>query len=222
MLTIWVRNALLVQATLLLAVACVMLVPRLAGYVFGIWPQAGHLRWISVELFILSLSVIAGNLQQVSTTRTGTRRTRLLRKDRALVGFILAAAFGVAAWLLCRTTGFDPFAAPPINPVMSLAVAVLVVVGGYCLLPVGLAIFDWYFKPNYQQINYGQSHVQWFVVVPLLVCSYFFGAILWELSYGPLISDVPYGTLFVTAWQAWPFPLAVVFVSLCGLAFCSI
>ena len=222
MFTIWARNAMLVQATIALAVACVMLLPRLAGYVFGVWPEAGHLRWISVALFIFSIAGIAGNLQQVSTAKPDSWRTWLLRKDRALAGFTLAALLGAAAWFLCRTTGFDPFGEPPIDPVMSLVVAVLLVAGGYCLLPVGLAIYDWYLKPDYRQINYGQSHVQWFVVVPLLVCSYFFGAILWELSYGPLISQVPYGTLFLGAWRAWPFPLSVAFVSLCGLAFCSI
>ena len=219
MFTIWARNALLVQWTIAIAIACVLLVPRLAAYVFGIWPHAGQYRWFSVGLFILSIAGIAGNLQQVSTAQKGSWRKWLLQKEQVWVGLALAAAFGAAAWILCQATGFDPFGPPPVKPWwMSLIVAALLVVGGYCLLPVGLAVYDWLAAPDYMQVNYGQTHVQWFIVVPLLVCSFFFGTILWDLT-NSVLAPGTYGELFRTAWRDWPFPLAVVFVSLWGLAF---
>jgi len=37
-------------------------------------------------------------------------------------------------------TGFDPFGPPPVDPWMSLFVAGLLVMGGYCLLPTALAV----------------------------------------------------------------------------------
>jgi hypothetical protein len=185
MFTVWCRNAMLVQWTIAIAVACVLLVPRLAAYLFGIWPHAGYFRWISVGLFILSIAGIAGNLQQVSTARQSSWRKWLLQKERAWAGLALAAAFGAAAWLLSGTVGFHPFGPGPVssvNPWIAMIVAGLLVAGGYCLLPAALAVYDWLAKPTYTEVNYGQSHVQWFIVVPLLVCSFFFGAILWDLS----------------------------------------
>ena len=225
MFTVWCRNAMLVQWTIAIAVACVLLVPRLAAYLFGIWPHAGYFRWISVGLFILSIAGIAGNLQQVSTARQSSWRKWLLQKERAWAGLALAAAFGAAAWLLSGTVGFHPFGPGPVssvNPWIAMIVAGLLVAGGYCLLPAALAVYDWLAKPTYTEVNYGQSHVQWFIVVPLLVCSFFFGAILWDLSDNVLGGGTTYGALFLRAWRDWPFPLSVVFVSLWGLAFCSI
>ena len=73
----------LVQWTIAIAVACVLLVPRLAAYVFGIWPVVGDFRWISVGLFIIGMAAIAGNLQQVSTDEENSRRKRLLQKEHA-------------------------------------------------------------------------------------------------------------------------------------------
>jgi hypothetical protein len=221
MFTIWGRNAMLVQWTIAIAVACVLLVPRLAAYVFGIWPMAGDVRWLSVGLFIVSIAGIAGNLQQVSTAKPNSWRKRLLQKELAWAGLGLAAGFGAAAWIL-SVAGFDPFGPGPVNPWIALFVAGFLVAGGYCLLPAAVAVYDRFPKPEYTEVNYGQTHVQWFIVVPLLVCSFFFGAILWDLSENGLGSRTTYGALFLGAWRDWPFPLSVVFVSLWGLAFCSI
>ena len=222
MFTIWIRNALLVQVTIALAVACVLLVPRLAVWVFGVWPDAGNFRWISVFLFITSIAGIAGNLQQVSTAKPNSWRRWLLQKERAWAGLALSIACGASAWIISRATGFDPFGPRPIDPWIAFVVAGLLVLGGYCLLPVALAVFDALVEGDYTQVNYGQTHVQWFIVLPLLVCSYLFGAILWDLSNTVLSTPQTYGALFLRAWRDWPFPLSVVFVSLWGLAFCSI
>jgi len=184
--------------------------------------MAGDFRWISVGLFIVSIAGIAGNLQQVSTAKQNSWRKWLLRKERAWAGLGLATVFGATAWILSRTVGFAPFGPGLVNPWIALIVAGLLVVGGYCLLPAALAIYDWLAKPKYTEVNYGQTHVQWLIVVPLLVCSFFFGAILWDLSDNVLGGRTTYGELFLGAWRDWPFPLSVVFVSLWGLAFCSI
>ena len=222
MFTIWFRNALLVQFTIALAVACVLLVPRLAVWVFGVWPMAGNFRWISVFLFITSIAGIAGNLQQVSTAKPNSWRKWLLQKERAWAGLALSIVFGASGWVLSRAVGFDPFGPTPIDPWIALIVAGLLVLSGYCLLPLALAIYDVLVAGEYTQVNYGQTHVQWFIVLPLLVCSYLFGAILWNLSNTVLSGPTTYGALFLRAWRDWPFPLSVVFVSLWGLAFCSI
>jgi hypothetical protein len=49
---------------------------------------------------------------------------------------------------------------------VTLIVAGLLVVGGYCLLPAALAVYDRLAKPRYTEVNYGQTHVQWSVRQP--------------------------------------------------------
>ena len=45
MFTVWLRNALLVQWTVVMAVACVLLVPRLLIPLFARWYDYGDWRW---------------------------------------------------------------------------------------------------------------------------------------------------------------------------------
>ena len=46
MFTVWLRNALLVQWTVIVAVACVLLLPRLLPWLFAAWPDVRRLRWL--------------------------------------------------------------------------------------------------------------------------------------------------------------------------------
>ena len=67
MLTIWLRNALLIQATVILAIACALLLPHPLFALFDWWPQSGWRRWITVGLFIFGIVGIAGNHWQLTT-----------------------------------------------------------------------------------------------------------------------------------------------------------
>jgi hypothetical protein len=59
MFTIWFRNALLVQATVVMAIACVLAVPRPLVVLFANWAEVGHLRWVSILLFLFGVVGIA-------------------------------------------------------------------------------------------------------------------------------------------------------------------
>jgi patatin-like phospholipase len=66
--TIWLRNTILIQTTVILAIACCLLAPRPLFALFLWWPRAGHLRWLTVILFIVGIVGIAGSHWQLTTT----------------------------------------------------------------------------------------------------------------------------------------------------------
>ena len=79
MISIWLRNTLLIQATVILAIACALLAPHPLFALFDWWPRAGEWvidlyftivdpRWITVLLFIFGSAGIAGNLWQLTTS----------------------------------------------------------------------------------------------------------------------------------------------------------
>jgi hypothetical protein len=51
MLTVWLRNAMLVQLVVILAIAAVLLTPRLLMPAFVGWYDSGNWRWAPVALY---------------------------------------------------------------------------------------------------------------------------------------------------------------------------
>src|SRR5262249_7401365 len=69
MATIWFRNTLLIQITVILAIACALLLPRPLFEVFEHWPLAGNGRWLTVLLFVFGIVGVAGNELRLTTDR---------------------------------------------------------------------------------------------------------------------------------------------------------
>ena len=67
MFTIWIRNTLLNQTTVVLGLACALLLPRPQAWVFEFWPRSGNGRWTTILLFILGIVGIAGNHIRLTT-----------------------------------------------------------------------------------------------------------------------------------------------------------
>ena len=70
-------------------------------------------------------------------------------------------------------------------------------------------------------MNYTQTHVQWFIVVPLLATGFFVGAVLWAEA-GPTRGFQAldtYGKVFTQGWRLWP---PVVVFSIWLLSICSV
>jgi hypothetical protein len=222
MFTVWFRNALLVQWTVVVAMACVVLLPRLLILPFARWYSFGNWRWIGVVLFIFGVVGIAGNQQWVSRGRS----TGLMRADRWRWGLVLAGVCLGAFAAYRRTYGFEPFTgSQPVGIGPAMLVAALLVIAGYGLLPAGVTLYGWAFDldPRPEQVNYSQGQVQRFIVLPLLATGFCVGAVLWaEANHGQMAGLDTYGQFFTQAWQHWPFPLAVVFFSLWLLSLCSV
>ncbi len=224
MATIWLRNTLLIQITVILAIACVLLLPRPVFEIFEHWPMVGDLRWSTIVLFVLGIVGIAGN--QMRLTSEGS--VALLRADRWLIGLVLAAVCAVAAWFYAQTVNFDPFHGGEMRYGAAAPVAGLLVLIGFFLLPVGVRLIAsvWPNDDPPTQINYSQNWVQAVVVVPMMIAAFLVAAILWGESTGVVTGELAaldgYGALLTTAWRYWPFPLSVVFVSIWLLSFCAV
>lgn len=129
MLTIWLRNTLLIQATTILAIACALLAPRPLLWAFHHYPDAGDWRWLAVLLFLFAIVGIAGNHWQLTTmvaddpksvegnanrleqNRPPRRRPiDLLKAESWRRGLGTSLGLFAIAVVAMRVLGFDPFA----------------------------------------------------------------------------------------------------------------
>ena len=216
MLMVWLRNTLMVQVTVILAIAVALIAPRLLFPVFHNWHNAGFWRWTTIALFIGGAVGIAGNLLRVSRRREDIW---LLQSKNWWIGLALGLAclglaFGLGSW-----RHFDPFHGGRVDYGIAAPIAILLVLGVFFLLPVGAKLF------HASKIDYDQGWVQRAVVAPMMLAGFLMAAVLWgELTTGgsPLLQFDSFGKLFALGASYWPFPLTVVFASLALLAYSSV
>jgi hypothetical protein len=223
MAAVWIRNTLLVQLTVIFAIALLLLLPRLLFYGFKIWPLVGILRWTTVVLFVLAIAGIAGNQWQLNKNI----HVPFLRSE--------CWAGGLAAAILCLGIAvglglqfdFDPFTNDRINWFVAAPVSFFLVLTGFCLLPtavkligfIGIKSHIWRKDDAPQRINYSQGWVQALVVIPIMVTGYLLAAVLWGQTTGEQTPNEfkmldSFSGIFMLAWRYWPFPLSVALVSL--------
>jgi hypothetical protein len=227
MAAIWLRNTMLVQLTVMLAIAAILLAPRLIFVGFLAWPTLEDWRWLSVLLFVLAVTGIAANLWQVSSNNPVPFLDRKHWK-RGLAGALVCILLTAA---LCLSLPFNPFSDQPINSAAALLVALLVVMSGLYLLPLGMLpaaplitlanrlMPKWCGSDKPERINYGQGWTQSLIVVPIMITAIMFSAVLWGLTTGAhgwneLMEVDSFSCFFLIAWHYWPFPLAIAFISL--------
>jgi hypothetical protein len=225
MATIWLRNTVLIQLTVILAFACVLLLPRPLFEGFQHWPVVGYWRWATILLFVLGAVGIAGN--QMRLTAAGT--VPLLSAKKWRLGLAFGAVCVAAAWLYGEWIDFDPFRGGEVSYRAAAPIAALLVLAGFSLQPVAVRLIAsvWPGDDPPQQINYTQNWVQAVVVIPMMAAGFLVAAILWGestgvASGGELAAFDSYGQFFLNAWRYWPFPLSVVFASVWLLTFCAI
>ncbi len=219
MAMIWIRNTMLVQLTVILAIAAVVIFPRLVFPVFPHWHEVGNWRWLTVSLFVCGVVGIAGNQYRVSRRK---ENSFILQSGKWRKGLLLGSASLIFAAVLAAWLQFNPFPQgirfEAVDPGVAFLIASLLVLGGFFLLPCGAKLL------RAEEINYSQSWVQGAVVAPMLLVGLLVAAVMWgEVQTGSkLLKFVTFGKLFANAWRYWPFPLMVVFASLALLAFCSV
>lgn len=213
MLTIWLRNTILVQFTVILAIAVALLAPRPLFFAFDWWPAAGLWRWTTILLFIFGVVGIAGNLEQ---------RCIPLPFRSWWKGLLAAAGCGGIAGGIAYAFDFHPFKEGKVeHPVVAIIVASLLVFAAFWLQPLTVFIANKCRKEQRKAVNYTQFAVQYGVVLPMMAVALLVAAILWEQAKGDLAQIQSFGALFTGAWRYWPFPLTVVFTSLLLLSLCS-
>jgi len=225
MFTVWIRNTMLVQLTVIFVIASVLMLPRPLLELFRHWPGVGNLRWLSILLFLLAVAGVAGN-QVVVNSRS---KVPLLQAKSWTRGLIGAAICAVIAWIYGAYSGFDPFHGGEQHYGVAAPIAGLLVLGAFWLQPTAVKLIGslWPGDDPPQQINYTQGWAQTVVVLPMMATGYLVAAILWgetqnRASEVGLATFSGFGELFTTAWSYWPFPLSVVFISLWLLSFCSV
>jgi hypothetical protein len=234
MVTTWVRNALLVQVTVILFMAALLLVPRPLLWLFTAWPDMGNWRWTSVVLFVLAVSGVAANHWRLTARRDVPQLQARHWKAGALCSIVcIAVAYGI-----CYATDYSPFEDKRNSLILSLLTAIPIMLAGLFLLPAGVRLAKpllyaarrlipgWIATRAPRRIDYGQGLTQALVIVPLMLTGYFLSAVMWGLATG---SHVPssmrdldtYGQFFLEGWRYWPFPLAITFVALWPLSYFS-
>ena len=228
MVTIWLRNTLLIQATLILAIACVLVLPHPLVKAFTRWPSSGHWRWITVILFVFGIVGIAGNQLRMAAGEGLWWRWWLKGKSWR-PALAVAAVLVVAAFGLAYAFDFEPFdvALEGVNYRHALPIALLLVLAGFALQPVAVKVAGLVMASPPEEVNYTQPWVQFAIVVPLMVTSFLVTSVLWaQATGGPDVRSLKefttYGAVFTSAWHYWPFHLSVVFVSFWLLSLCSI
>ncbi len=223
--TIWLRNTLLVQLAVILAVAVVLLLPRLLFQGFVRWPNVGDWRWTSVFLYIVAIAGIAGN--QMRLTSPGQVSLLQARNWKTGLGatvscLLLALTIGVVG-------GFDPFTAGPVDYRLAVPISLLLVLAGLSGLPVAVKLVNVAWRASGveappEQVNYTQNWAQVAVVLPMMVTGYLVAAVLWGQTTSaehPLARLDTFGSFFTEAWRFWPLPLAVAFASVWVLSVSS-
>ena len=247
-ITIWLRNTILIQTTVILAIACALLVPRLLFWVFHHYPNAGNARWITVVFFIFGIVGIAGNHWQLTTGRSlqadaeregRWRAVDLLQAKAWKIGAAAAIVLFAAALVFIWWLEFEPFAIYDVTAAdQSLTAAVrrsveafliggLLVLSGFCLQPVAVRIVAAVLSERPQQVNYTQRYVQFCVVTPLVIVALLVTSVLYaQATSHPEVTSLEsltaYSALVAQAWKFWPFHLSIVFVSFWLLAFFAI
>jgi hypothetical protein len=223
MAAVWIRNTLLVQLTVIFAIAGLLLLPRLLFELFKKWPEVGDWRWTTAVLFILAVGGIASNQWQLSRNND----VPFLRPEYWPRSLMVAVIFLVMAVVPIVYFKFDFFTDEEINWFVAAPVACLLVLTGFFLLPSALKLVSWigvkfriWGAANApKRINYSQGWVQLLVAIPIMLSGYLFAAILWGQTVGEH-TPIEFKTLdsfsemFKLAWRYWPFPLSVALVSL--------
>jgi hypothetical protein len=237
MLTVWARNAFLVQLTVICGIVVALLLPHLVKDWFMSWPEHHGWRWASIGLFVFAVLCIAANqLHQrrrahLAPPEAGVER-RQLWVALAICG-VLTVGCLLLGWFLWQRFDFQPFPAVlPLGlgsgtlarlgaPAVPIAILImggaLAFVGGVaCARELTCREHAANFWPDF-----GQGKVQLLVVLPLLVTSVGFSAVLWRAALTHREPVLAFGDVFLAGLGFWPFPLSFAFAAVLVLACCS-
>ncbi|HEY8158224.1 MAG TPA: patatin-like phospholipase family protein [Methylobacter sp.] len=224
MAAVWLRNTLLVQLTVILGIAVLLLLPPLLLFsLFEWWPDGGNWRWLIIALSILGIAGIAGNNWRLN-------RDKISSLDSSIwwSWSLLSVVCLIAAIVIAYRFNFNPFRyeselrSPRGFLVVDAVIAFLLVKAGFFVLPGAMKLFNRLDNSKFN-MNYTQGMVQWLIVLPTMVIGFFVAAILWHQSRSKLIASWnSFGDYFTQAWEYWPFLLTVMFASLFLLSFCCI
>ncbi len=231
MATIWLRNTLLVQLLLILAVACLLILPRPLFILYQQflntnlhWGAILAWHWVTIILYILVVISIASNILRINKPKS-----KYLMIYNWKIKFLIAIFCLFFAYIIANDNGYS---FTVLNSTVSLSIytkltiAISFVLAGFLLLPTLVKIKNLIWsddKDLIKQINYTQKDVQSYVILPLLVVSLLFSAILQQFVLNhESLSSMTFGEVFIYSLDKWPISILITFASLWLLSICSI
>ena len=213
--TIWLRNTMLIQITIVLALLSLFVVPQIGLDFFVKWPGEGALRVATFILFGLGVVGAAGNLLDLHRPDSWVLKSENWNASALLGGLPLGAAiYGYASW--------------PRVWWMDICISAALLSGLFMLLPVAVKLYA--LGQRFQgvqedkradRIRYGQALTQILLVVPMLVAAYLIASVMSFQAYWTFTGD-GYSSILSEALGHWwlPFSFAVftfLMLSLCLL-----
>jgi hypothetical protein len=214
--TIWIRNLMLIQITIVLALCVLLLIPWMTLGLFYFWPNVGNWTFLAFFLFGLSVVGAAGNLLQMQRPKLKMLNSRYWVIS-IFFGLTLIAAsyflYGREDWMQSAST--------------QILCAALLLAGIFCMLPSMVKLQTWSQarqgvvpQDRAHAIRYGQTLTQWLLIVPMMIASYFIGAVMFEQS-KTIFGGLSFSALLKEAINHWVLPYSFAGFTFLMLALCS-
>ena len=202
--TIWIRNTMLIQVTILLGLLAIFLVPQMLLEFFEKWPSEHNFRFITFLLFGMGVVGAAGNLLDMQRPYLWVLTAENWLKSAVAGGVPLALGISGYIWLQRVWWG-------------DILISLLLLSGMFLLLPVAVKLYatgqKWMGTQEALRagrIRYGQSLTQALLVAPMMIAAYLIASVMSGQAYWEFSSDT-YSTILAEAMGRWwlPFSFAV-------------
>lgn len=213
--TIWIRNTMLIQITILLSLLSIFVIPQLSMEFFVKWPSEGPFRVAAFLLFGLGVVGAAGNLLEMHRPDSWVLKGENWNASMLIGGLPLALGlYGYATWSRVWWTDIGISASLLSGMFLLLPVAVRLYALGQLLSGVEEA-------SRADRIRYGQALTQVLIVLPMLIASYLIASVMSFQAYWSFAGD-GFSSIAAEAIGHWwlPFSFAVftfLMLSLCLL-----
>ncbi len=211
--TIWIRNTMLIQMTIVLALVALFVVPQICLDLFVKWPGEEGLRLLTFVLFGVGVVGAAGNLLEMHRPECWVLKAENWNASILVGGIPLGIAiYAYVAW--ARVWWLD------------VAISAFLLCGLFLLLPVAVKLYAlgqrWFGieeGKRAERIRYGQALTQILLVVPMMIAAYLIASVMSFQAYWVFGQD-SYSAILAEAMGHWwlPFSFAVftfLMLSLC-------
>ncbi len=211
--TIWIRNTMLIQITIFLALLTLFVVPQIGMDLFVKWPAEGALRVATFILFGLGVVGAAGNLLDLHRPESWVLKSENWNASALIGGLPLGVAiYGFANWP--RVWWLD------------ISISATLLSGLFLLLPVAVKLYALGQRLNgvkedrrADRIRYGQGLTQVLLVVPMLIAAYLIASVMSFQAYWTFVGD-GYSSIIAEALGHWWLPFSFAVLTFLMLSLC--
>ena len=212
--TIWIRNTMLIQTTIILALIVLFLLPQLSIELFVKWPGLVHYRFVTFLLFGLGVVGAAGNLLGMQREECWVLQGENWNASALMGGGPLA--LGIFAYLKWQGGWW-----------IEVLIAFSLLLGMFLLLPMAVKLYAvgqrWAgveVEKRAARIRYGQSLTQLLLVVPMMIAAYLIASVMCYQAYWIFEPESAYSRILETAMENWWLPFSFAVLTFLMLSLC--